>query len=69
MHFAATRDNLCWTVRVIEVMLNLVEVLLDVGVLKLGKCHSKNHTDTPCKETQASAEFSVKDTKVCNFHK
>jgi hypothetical protein len=34
VHFAAVRDNVCCTLRVCEVILNLVELLLDMGILK-----------------------------------
>ena len=34
MHSAALRDNVCCTLRVCEVILNLVDLLMDMGVLK-----------------------------------
>ncbi|XP_021940294.1 protein unc-80 homolog isoform X4 [Zootermopsis nevadensis] len=34
VHSAAVRDNVCCTLRVCEVILNLVELLMDMGVLK-----------------------------------
>jgi hypothetical protein len=34
VHSAAVRDNVCCTLRVCEVILNLVELLLDMGILK-----------------------------------
>lgn len=34
VHSAAVRDNLCCTLRVCEVILNLVELLMDMGILK-----------------------------------
>lgn len=34
VHFSAVRDSSCCTLRVLEVILNLVELLMDMGVLK-----------------------------------
>lgn len=34
VHFSAMRENSCCTLRVLEVILNLVELLMDMGVLK-----------------------------------
>jgi len=34
VHSAAVRDNVCCTLRICEVILNLVELLMDMGVLK-----------------------------------
>lgn len=34
VHSAAVRDNFCCTLRVCEVILNLVELLMDMGILK-----------------------------------
>jgi hypothetical protein len=34
VHSAALRDNVCCTLRVCEVILNLVDLLMDMGVLK-----------------------------------
>jgi hypothetical protein len=34
VHSAAVRDNVCCTLRVCEVILNLVDLLMDMGVLK-----------------------------------
>lgn len=34
VHFSAMRDSNCCTLRVLEVILNLVELLMDMGVLK-----------------------------------
>lgn len=34
VHFSVVRDRGCCTLRVLEVILNLVEMLMDMGVLK-----------------------------------
>ena len=44
VHSAALRDNVCCTLRVCEVILNLLELLMDMGVLKQssGRSSSSN---------------------------
>nr|CAD7425389.1 unnamed protein product [Timema monikensis] len=50
VHYAAQRDSVCCTLRVCEVILNLVELLMDMGVLK------------QCLREEAVATGSIKGT-------
>nr|CAD7443506.1 unnamed protein product [Timema bartmani] len=58
VHYAAQRDNVCCTLRVCEVILNLVELLMDMGVLK--QCLREESVATGnIKGTMASGQSKV----------